>query len=341
MPEPTRTVFGSVYHPDGTPWAGGRVRFTLSGSFSPAVQYPQASVVAVVDENGDFQVDLWPNEEGEQASFYTSRLPDGEESRWTLPLGDGSPIPLSVLRALGVINRDWTKELLTEFIADHPDLKGPPGDAGEAATVEVGSTTTGPAGSAASVTNSGTSGAAVLDFVIPRGEQGIQGIQGIQGDPGLQGNAATVAVGSTTTGAAGTNANVTNSGTGSAAVLNFTIPRGEQGIQGIQGPAPDYSVVLNAQTGTAYTLAASDIRKLVTLNNAGAIVLTVPTDAAVTWPVGEAVSIQQTGAGQVTVAPASGVTVNTTGTKLRVQWSAATLLKTAANTWTLIGDVTS
>ena len=46
---------------------------------------------------------------------------------------------------------------------------------------------------------------------------------------------ASVTVGTTTTGAAGTNASVSNSGTTQDAVLNFTIPRGAQGVQGPQG----------------------------------------------------------------------------------------------------------
>jgi hypothetical protein len=46
---------------------------------------------------------------------------------------------------------------------------------------------------------------------------------------------ASVDVGTTTTGAAGTNASVSNSGTTQDAVLNFTIPRGAQGVQGPQG----------------------------------------------------------------------------------------------------------
>jgi hypothetical protein len=46
----------------------------------------------------------------------------------------------------------------------------------------------------------------------------------------------TVTVGSTTTGAAGSNASVTNSGTSTDAVLNFTIPRGDTGATGTQGP---------------------------------------------------------------------------------------------------------
>ena len=59
--------------------------------------------------------------------------------------------------------------------------------------------------------------------------------QGV-GSPGPAGAAATVSVGTTTTGAAGTNASVTNSGTSSAAVFNFTIPRGDTGATGAAGP---------------------------------------------------------------------------------------------------------
>ena len=59
------------------------------------------------------------------------------------------------------------------------------------------------------------------------------------GSTGPVGPGATVAVGSTTTGAAGTNATVVNSGTASAAVLDFTIPRGADGVPGPAGaPGP-------------------------------------------------------------------------------------------------------
>ena len=64
------------------------------------------------------------------------------------------------------------------------------GEAGTAATIEVGTVTTGEAGSSASVTNSGTTSAAVFDFVIPRGdkgEKGDTGLQGPKGDTGPQG----------------------------------------------------------------------------------------------------------------------------------------------------------
>lgn len=52
---------------------------------------------------------------------------------------------------------------------------------------------------------------------------------------GQQGRPGRSAVGTVTTGSAGSSAAVANSGTSTAAVLDFTIPRGDQGIQGIQG----------------------------------------------------------------------------------------------------------
>ena len=72
----------------------------------------------------------------------------------------------------------------------------------------------------------------VLSLGIPRGDKGDKGDTGEPGTPGQKGDpgsAATVSVGSVTTGAPGTDASVTNSGTESKAVLDFVIPRGEKG----------------------------------------------------------------------------------------------------------------
>ena len=101
------------------------------------------------------------------------------------------------------------------------------------------------------------------------------------------------------------------------------------------------TIPLNTQTGTTYTLAAADAGQLVTLANASAITLTVPTNASVPFAIGTQITIAQSGAGQVTISPAVGVTVSAadTATKLRVQWSAATLIKTDTNNWILIGDI--
>lgn len=104
-------------------------------------------------------------------------------------------------------------------------------------------------------------------------------------------------------------------------------------------PGVDFDLAFNAQTGTTYTLVASDKNKLVTLSNTSAITLTVPTNSSVAYTVGTQINIQQLNTGQVTVAGAGGVTITGTGTKLRKQYSAATLIKTATDSWTLLGDL--
>jgi len=99
------------------------------------------------------------------------------------------------------------------------------------------------------------------------------------------------------------------------------------------------NLAINAQTGTTYTPVLADNGKLVTLSNASAITLTVPTNASVAYATGAQINIQAIGAGQVTVVGDTGVTVNGTGTALRAQWSAATLVKLGTDSWTLIGDI--
>ena len=113
---------------------------------------------------------------------------------------------------------------------------------------------------------------------------------------------------------------------------------------GIVGGTVSASAYLNfnAQTGTTYTLVAADAEnKLVTLSNASAITLTVPPSV---FTAGQQINIAQIGAGQVTLAAGSGVTITSTGAtaaapKLRAQYSAGTIVCTASNTFLVIGDL--
>jgi hypothetical protein len=102
------------------------------------------------------------------------------------------------------------------------------------------------------------------------------------------------------------------------------------------------NLATNAQTGTTYTSVLEDNNKIVEMNNASANTFTIPLNSSVAYPVGAQINILQTGAGQTTVAATSGVTVNATpGLKLRAQWSSATLIKRATDTWVLIGDLSA
>jgi len=100
--------------------------------------------------------------------------------------------------------------------------------------------------------------------------------------------------------------------------------------------------IINAQTATSYTLVAGDAGDIVEVNNSSPITVTIPTNASVPFPIGTQITLLQTGPGQITVAGPSGGTLNATpGTKLRAQWSSATLLKRATDTWVLMGDLTA
>lgn len=114
----------------------------------------------------------------------------------------------------------------------------------------------------------------------------------------------------------------------------------QAGVSFFDGGAQSYRPI-NAQTGTTYTLVLLDSGKMVTLNNASAITLTVPTNASVAFPVGAEIDLAQLGAGQVTVAAAGGVTINSFNAKLNIagQYAGATLKQTAADTWLLIGNL--
>jgi hypothetical protein len=97
------------------------------------------------------------------------------------------------------------------------------------------------------------------------------------------------------------------------------------------------------QKTDSYTLSSLTERdNLIEMGKATAQTLTIPTNATVAYPVGTSIDILQTGAGQVTIAGAVGVTVNATpGLKLRAQWSSATLFKRATDTWVVMGDLSA
>jgi hypothetical protein len=111
---------------------------------------------------------------------------------------------------------------------------------------------------------------------------------------------------------------------------------------GVKWATPaDVNLTFNAQTGTTYSLVAGDLNKLVTLSNASTITLTVPNGVFTT---GQQINIQQLGAGTVqirndgtTVLTSTGAT--STAPNLRAQFSAATIICTSSNNFTVIGDL--
>jgi len=87
----------------------------------------------------------------------------------------------------------------------------------------------------------------------------------------------------------------------------------------------------------------TDAAKVVEMNVATANTLTVPANASVAFAVGTQILVLQTGAGQTTIAGDSGVTVNSSGSALKLsgQWSSAVLVKRGTDSWVAVGDLTS
>jgi hypothetical protein len=104
--------------------------------------------------------------------------------------------------------------------------------------------------------------------------------------------------------------------------------------------AQDATLAFNAQTGTTYTLVVADAGKLVTTSNASAITVTIPPSI---FSAGDQINIQSIGAGLTTISGGS-VTITSTGATasapiLRAQYSACTVICTASNTFTIVGDL--
>jgi len=99
-----------------------------------------------------------------------------------------------------------------------------------------------------------------------------------------------------------------------------------------------FDASINDQTGTAYTLLASDNGKVVVLDNASAVTVTVPSGLGA----GFNCSFVQKGAGQVSFT-ASSTTINNrqSHTKINAQYGVASLLAYATDTFVLAGDTAS
>jgi hypothetical protein len=116
---------------------------------------------------------------------------------------------------------------------------------------------------------------------------------------------------------------------------------GPAGPIGPTGPA-NFEVV-GPQYLSSVTLQASDAAKIVKVNSSTPTTITVPLDGAgdYTFPEGTQVLITQLGVGQVTIVGASGVLVLTEGSRVttKARYAVASLIKLAANSWLLSGNL--
>lgn len=103
---------------------------------------------------------------------------------------------------------------------------------------------------------------------------------------------------------------------------------------------------VNTQSGTTYTFVLTDGsanggNPVVTFGSGSATTVTVPPNASVAFAIGTQIDCVQLGAGKVTFAPGSGVTISSLSGNLAIagQYVGCSLLKTATNTWILMGSL--
>lgn len=105
-------------------------------------------------------------------------------------------------------------------------------------------------------------------------------------------------------------------------------------------------LTVNSQTATYTVVLADNKNTLVTMNVATANDFLIPTNASVAFPIGSVINVVQTGVGKTTIeAVSSGTTtISSTGAtpaapELRAQFSAASCVKVATDSWIILGDI--
>ena len=133
--------------------------------------------------------------------------------------------------------------------------------------------------------------------------------------------------------AVNTNSPLTGGGTSGDLTLSYDYAAGSK-------------VTLNAQTATYTVVLADADQKLVTMDVATANDFQIPTNANVAFPVGTVINVIQIGAGKTTIEAVTPgtTTISSTGAtatapELRAQFSAASCIKVATDTWYVVGDI--
>jgi hypothetical protein len=134
-------------------------------------------------------------------------------------------------------------------------------------------------------------------------------------------------------------ASPTFTGTVTVAASGVAFTDGTQTKEGVPSRTP---IVQKTASYTLSTLTHRD--SMLEVDSTSGTTISIPTDATLNYPIGTTIDILQTNTGQVTIAAVTPgtTTVNSTpGLKLRTRWSSCTLMKRAANTWVVFGDLTA
>ncbi len=101
------------------------------------------------------------------------------------------------------------------------------------------------------------------------------------------------------------------------------------------------NIAPSTQSGTSYTAVLGDAAGYIQFTNGAAVAFTIPPNSSVAFPIGTVITIEQNGAGVVTITAGVGVTLRSRGSLVATggQYAVAQIKKVATDTWTIIGDV--
>jgi hypothetical protein len=263
----TLVVLGTYLTPTGQPSTGSVTFVPSRWLTNPGadIAIPNSPVTVTLGTAGDFEVTLpvTDDEDLQPANWFyrVQELVDGVSQSYDILLPESA----------GTLGTVYLADIVpaVELGPEYASIQGPAGPTGPGATIAVGTIGTVAFPGPGTVTNSGTSTDAVLDFVLVNGEQGIQGVQGVQGE------AATIEVGTIGTVSFPGPGTVVNSGTSGSAVFDFTLVTGPQGAQGVKGDTGDAATI---EVGTVTTGTAGGTVSVINSGTSGSAVFdfTIP-----------------------------------------------------------------
>lgn len=127
---------------------------------------------------------------------------------------------------------------------------------------------------------------------------------------------------------------------GTTTIADSAVTTAKVADRGVTAAKLDSVMTIDSKTAN-YTLVLGDRGKVIEVNSASALTITVPTNATAAFATGATVAVTRRGAGEVTIAGSSGVTLRSDSSRLRIgkQYAAVVLIKIGTDEWMVLGNL--